>query len=97
MCMSMRLPRRFDAVMKSLRELSSSKSERVRLQAALRMSDILLEHQRSQERVAIALERAAVRRAEAEPPEATGAVRESAEEFIARVTANRREGLTADE
>ena len=60
-----RLPRRFDKAMRVLGELSESKSERVRLQAALRMSDILLEHQRSEERKAIAKERATARKAEA--------------------------------
>jgi hypothetical protein len=57
-----RLPRRFDATMKALRELAQSKSERVRLTAVLRLSEILLEHQRSLERIAIAKERAEARR-----------------------------------
>jgi hypothetical protein len=61
-----RLPRRFDVPMKALRELATSKNEKVRLQAVLRMSDILLAHLQSEDRAAIAIERAAARRAEAE-------------------------------
>ena len=64
-----RLPRRFDTAMKSLRELSRSKSERTRLAAVLRMTDILLEHQRSLERVSIARERALARQTEARSQE----------------------------
>ena len=52
--------------MKTLRELMRSRSDKVRLQAAMRASEILLEHQRSEERIAIATERAAARKAEAE-------------------------------
>lgn len=53
-------------MMRTLRQLAGSKSERVRLQAALRMADILLAHQESEERREIAGERAAARRAIAE-------------------------------
>jgi hypothetical protein len=52
--------------MRILRDCAQSKNERVRLQAALRMADILLNFDQSQERIAIAAERAAARRAEAE-------------------------------
>lgn len=44
----------------------NSRSEKTRLAAVLRASEILLEHQRGEERAAIAVERAAARRAEAE-------------------------------
>lgn len=63
-----RLPRRFDSTMTTLRALMKSKSERVRLAAVLRASEILLEHQRGEERAAIAIERAQARKAEAEAP-----------------------------
>lgn len=91
-----RLPRRFDSVMKTLRELMNSKSERTRLQAALRASEILLEHRRAEERVTIATERAAARKAEAEAgADATGqpntapasqTAEEAARAFLASIT-----------
>lgn len=77
--------------MKTLRGLLSSKSERIRFQAAMRMSEILLEHQRAEERVTIAGERAAARKAEAIAPEQSDAplVPEAAEDaaraFLARI------------
>lgn len=75
--------------MRTLRELAESKSEKVRLQAALRMSEILLEHQRIEERRDIAIERAAARKAEAEastetPPEKAETAEDAAERFIER-------------
>lgn len=88
-----RLPRRFDSVMKTLRELMNSKSERTRLAAALRASEILLEHQRGEERTAIAIERAAARKAEAEAgtnagesTQAPQTAEEAARAFLASIT-----------
>lgn len=85
-----RLPRRFDAPMKVLRELANSRSERVRLQAAMRMTDILLAHLDAEQRVTIAVERAAARKAEAEasviPPMAPApSAEERARAFLASV------------
>lgn len=86
-----RLPRRYDDVMKTLRGLLASKAERIRFQAAMRMSEILLEHQRAEERVTIATERAAARKTESEAAEQPDAqpVQQNAEEaaraFLARI------------
>jgi len=88
-----RLPRRYDDVMKTLRGLLDSKTERIRFQAAMRMSEILLEHQRAEERVTIATERAAARKSEAEAgadagDEATApqTAEEAARAFLASIT-----------
>ena len=91
--MMRRLPRRYDAVMKTLRELTASRNERIKLQAALRMSEILLQYEQSQERIAIAGERAAARKAEAgegpgqgahphEPAPVSVSAEEAAERFL---------------
>jgi len=87
-----RLPRRYDATMETLKELMASKNERVRLQAALRATEILMEHDRSIERQAIATERAAARKAEAEAglpvsmePEEAEPKKETTDEFLARI------------
>lgn len=77
--------------MKTLRGLMESKSERTRLAAALRASDILLEHQRAEERVTIASERAAARKAEAEAADQQTALpaplsaEQAAREFLASI------------
>lgn len=94
-----RLPRRFDATMKTLRALMNSKSERVRLAAVLRTSEILLEHQRGEERAAVAVERAQARRAEAEAAgdaEEVSEVQqtqvEALDALLARINAGREKG-----
>jgi hypothetical protein len=71
-----------------------SKSERVRLAAALRASDILLEHQRGEERAAVAIERAQARKAEAEATASTPETpaSETVDEFLARVKAESQRG-----
>jgi hypothetical protein len=56
-----RMPRRYDATFKTLRRLMNSKSEKVQLQASMRMSEILLTLEQSNERREIAIERAAAR------------------------------------
>lgn len=77
--------------MKTLRGLMNSKSERVKLAAALRAADILLAHQEGEERAAIAIERAAARKAEAEAAERPDAVpaplsaEEAARAFLAQI------------
>lgn len=87
-----RLPRRFDAVMKTLRELMTSRNERTRLAAVLRASEILLEHQREETRAAVAMERAAARKAEAQATGQPGALpapqsaEEAARVFLASLT-----------
>jgi hypothetical protein len=53
--------------MKTLNELMESKNEKVKLQAVMRISEILLEHDRSIERIAIA-DRKASLTARAETP-----------------------------
>lgn len=91
--------------MKVLRELAKSRNERVRLQAALRMSDILLEHQRSLERIAIAKERARARLAGAEgqptpsepedsteAPAAPQSAEEAARAFLAKINGSAANG-----
>ncbi|WP_158788596.1 hypothetical protein [Granulicella sp. L46] len=85
--------------MKTLRELAASRNERIRLQAALRMSEILLHFEQSQERIAIAGERAAARKAEAIEKPGQGAhpheparARESAEEAAERFLGLMRKG-----
>jgi hypothetical protein len=92
-----RLPRRYDHVMKTLRSLMASKGERIRFQAAMRISEILLTHQQAEERLTIAAERAAARKAEAAEQRANPGVPESADpvsredairqaqEFLARI------------
>ena len=65
--MRQRLGRRYDAVTQYLRRVISNENfkETLRLQAALRLSEILLEHDRSEARKEIARERMAARQAEA--------------------------------
>ena len=88
-----RLPRRFDSPMKVLRELANSKNERIRLQAAMRMTDILLSHMEAEQRATVATERAAARRAEAEasaqPNTTPASAEESLDVFLTRIKAER--------
>ena len=56
--MKHRLPRRYDAVTKTLRELMETGNNRVKESAAMRLSEIYLEHDRSCERKEIARARA---------------------------------------
>lgn len=85
--------------MRTLRELAQSKNEKIRLQAVLRMSDILLAHLQSEERAAIAIERAAARKAEAgvTPQPAAPTTAETTEEFLRRIRAESREESNDDE
>jgi hypothetical protein len=70
MNMRERLPRRYDATVKFFKHtLANEKiSHRVRLQAAMRLSDILLEHDRTINRKELAQERAAARQGEPQEP-----------------------------
>jgi hypothetical protein len=92
-----RLPRRFDAPMKALRELSESKNEKIRLQAALRMSDILLAHLESEQRTLIAIERAVARQRESEAmvqpygTDTPASALEDVDTFIARIKAEQQQ------
>ena len=69
MGMRQRIGRRYDAVTKYLREAiaDTTRGHRVRMQAALKLADILLEHDRAQARRELAELRSAARSAEAEP------------------------------
>lgn len=95
--------------MATLTELSKSKNEKTRLQAAMRMSDILLAHQEAEQRVAIAAARAAARKAEAASSAACGSTAAMAETpashqdaanraraFLASLDADKK-GVTLDE
>lgn len=64
-----RLPRRYDAAAKFFRQTIANEKigHRVRFQAALRLSEILLEHDRAELRKELARERASGR--SGEPPE----------------------------
>jgi hypothetical protein len=65
--MTPRIGRRYDALTRFLKETIGNEKigHRVRMAAALRLSDIYLEHDRSQERREIARDRTAARVAEA--------------------------------
>lgn len=82
--------------MRTLRELMNSKSEKTRLAAALRASEILMEHTRGEERVAVAIERAAARKAGEQPDIPEAPVSESVDDFIARAKAERGNSITDD-
>ncbi len=93
--------------MKTLRGLMDSKSERTRLAAVLRASEILLEHQRGEERAAIAIERAAARKAEAgvgggtnagastQAPQTQQTAEEAARAFLASIAREEESNATA--
>lgn len=59
--MKYRLPRRYDSVVRTLNKLMETGNARVQESAAMRLSEIYMEHDRSCERREIAIERAAAR------------------------------------